>query len=365
MVALRKLSGLYLAAASAYAAAVMLSHHPLLIRQANRAAVALERGSARAAQALDEKIARPGLRFAIGQAETLSQEWATMAGPAEGGTPHRSVELDLPPANRIAAAIEPQHLASLPARDVREHIAHNFSLHPHRRDLAPPLKTPPAGLSVSEQVVQAEHRLKAGLTPELFANFDLFLYVSKAESGPIAQRMYVFRKEAGGELALLHDWPVSTGRERVEYNSAGRRLPSFTPAGYYELDPDRFFPHYHSSEWNQPMPYAMFFNWVRDGSLTGLAIHSAVGGDIADLGRRASAGCVRLSPEAARTLFTLIRSQYRGQAPRFVIDRTTGTMNNDGILLHDADGKVERTEGYRVLVFIENYGGRNVVAAMF
>ena len=47
------------------------------------------------------------------------------------------------------------------------------------------------------------------------------------------------------------------------------------------------------------------------------------------------------------------------------MDRRTGTMSNQGILLHDASGKVQMAEGYKVLVFIEDYGGENVVAALF
>ena len=48
-------------------------------------------------------------------------------------------------------------------------------------------------------------------------------------------------RTAAGELTLRYDWPVSTGREKVEYNKAGWKLPSFTPAGYYELDPHRMY----------------------------------------------------------------------------------------------------------------------------
>jgi hypothetical protein len=114
------------------------------------------------------------------------------------------------------------------------------------------------------------------------------------------------------------------------------------------------------------MPYAMFFNYVKGGYKTGLAIHAATGEDIPLLGRRASAGCIRLSPENARVLFSLIHDHYKGLAPRFAYDRRTGTMSNDGILLHDAAGRVQMAQGYKVLIFIENYGGNdNIVAAMF
>jgi hypothetical protein len=98
---------------------------------------------------------------------------------------------------------------------------------------------------------------------------------------------------------------------------------------------------------------------------TGLAIHSATGDDISLLGKRASAGCVRLAPENAALLFNLIRTQYKGLAPRFAMDRRTATMSNQGLLMHDAQGNVQMAEGYKVLVFIENFGGNNVVAAVF
>src|SRR6185503_3144512 len=115
---------------------------------------------------------------------------------------------------------------------------------------------------------------------------------------------------------------------------------------------------YHSGNWDQDMPYAMFFNWQREGLQTGLAIHSATGDDIARLGQRASAGCVHLSPENARTLFELVRSQYRGQVPRFSID-ASDTMSKSGHFSRRADGSLRMTDGYRVLVDIENYAGND------
>lgn len=220
---------------------------------------------------------------------------------------------------------------------------------------APPEKT---------EVTRVEERLKDSLTQDLYDNFGLFLYVSKASSGPWAQQMYVFRKEASGDFALVYRWPVSTGRERVEVTADGARVSTRTPTGYYELDPHRFYRRHVSSEWHQPMPYAMFFNWRRRGRLTGLAIHGATGGDVAELGKRASAGCIHLSPAAARTLYALIRAKYRGNVPRFAVDRA-GTMSNEGIVLHDMHGRPRTAPGYKVLVFIESYGGRNLIAAMY
>jgi hypothetical protein len=231
---------------------------------------------------------------------------------------------------------------------------------PAARAPRPVLSAPGAG-----EISRVLLRLKGGLTAEMLRNFELFLYVSKADHGPLAQRMYVFRKRGNGDLHLLYNWQVSTGREIVEFAPNGQRAPSFTPKGYYELDPGRMYRHHVSGQWKAPMPYAMFFNWENHGYQTGLAVHAASGDDIALLGKRASAGCVRLAPENAALLFNLIRRNYRGLAPRFAFDRRTATMSNDGLLMHDAEGHLAFAEGYKVLVFIENYGGDNVVAAMF
>lgn len=206
-------------------------------------------------------------------------------------------------------------------------------------------------------------RLKSSLTPEMLANFDLFLFVSKAAHGPLAQRLYVFRKQGDG-LQLLHDWAASTGREQDEISPRGRKSFTSTPAGFYQLDPDRMYARYHSWNWNQDMPHAMFFNWERQGYKTGLAIHSATGADIARLGNRASAGCVHLSPENAATLYRLIQERYRGAVPRFAYNGK-GTMTNTGAFMHRADGRLAMGQGYRVLVDIDDFGGREVIARAF
>lgn len=228
----------------------------------------------------------------------------------------------------------------------------------------PPLPDVPHSKASARAIAVAD-RLKENLTPEMLKAFDLFVYVSKADRGPLAQRMYVFKKQPDRKLSLLYDWPASTGREKREISPRGRKSFTNTPRGYYELDPDRMYRKYRSYSWDQPMPYAMFFNWERQGLQTGLAIHAASGDDIALLGQRASAGCVHLSPENARTLYNLIRSEYRGEVPRFAYDAATQTMSNDGALMHDAKGRLKMADGYKVLVQIEDYAGDNSVAALF
>jgi len=215
------------------------------------------------------------------------------------------------------------------------------------------------------ELVRVTMRLKENLTHEMLDNFGLFLYVSKAETGPWSQRLYVFRKDPGGNLAMLYNWPASTGRERDEIAPNGTRQPSFTPQGYYQIDPNRMYRRHFSGQWHEPMPYAMFFNWENRGLQTGLAIHGATGLELKQLGTRASAGCIRIAPENAALLFKLIKDQYKGLAPRFAFDRRTATMSNQGVMMHDAAGNLQLAEGYKVLVFVENFGGENVVAALF
>ncbi len=397
MSSLRKLSAIYIAAASAYAVAIACSHNPALAVMAKDAGAEGMRIGGEVAIALNNHVVRPGWAFARVETADLYRRIADAMKPA----PVETARTRAAPSTRVPVRAEPEpvvaartpqpkrpapHVIAAPQPPVlRPAITEPQAVArvtpPRPRvdlELAPQTTAPPQAASAipnppaadnhqpsPAELARVSDRLRDSLTAEMLANFDLFLYVSKAESGPWAQRMYVFDKKADGSLVMLYNWPVSTGREKIEYNAAGLRLPSYTPAGYYELDPGRFYTHYTSIQWNQPMPYAMFFNWVHNGSKTGLAIHGATGADIALLGSRASAGCVRLAPQNAQLLFNLIRNRYKGDVPRFDFDKRTATMANNGLLLHDANGHLEYTHGYRVLVFIENFGGENVVAALF
>jgi lipoprotein-anchoring transpeptidase ErfK/SrfK len=213
-------------------------------------------------------------------------------------------------------------------------------------------------------VTRVRDRLRASLTDDLYNNFDLFLYVSKADHGPWSQQMFVFAKDSDS-LRLVHNWPVSTGREQDEPDAHGRTRDTSTPAGYYQLDPNRMLRKYRSVQWDAPMPHSMFFNWIRGGSLTGLAIHGVEGQEIALLGTRASAGCVRLSPQSAQTLFEFIQKNYRGEVPRFAMGtRRYSTMSTQGDLMR-RNGDLVFERGYRVLVYIDSYGGQELVSALY
>ena len=95
------------------------------------------------------------------------------------------------------------------------------------------------------------------------------------------QRMRVFV-----DGTLSHDWPVSTARSGY-----------VTPNGAYRVG--LMAPMWRSHKYhNAPMPHAMFFRG-------GYAIHGTYA--LGQLGRRASHGCVRLSPANASRLFSLTR----------------------------------------------------------
>ena len=80
-----------------------------------------------------------------------------------------------------------------------------------------------------------------------------------------------------------YEWPVSTGK-------AGYSTPSgkLTATSMNEI--------WYSKEWdNAPMPHSVFFR--KDG----YAIHGSL--EVRNLGRPASHGCVRISPENAATFY--------------------------------------------------------------
>jgi hypothetical protein len=214
-----------------------------------------------------------------------------------------------------------------------------------------------------------EARLRMRVPEEVLGYFDLFLYVSKAtpDKGKWAQKVFVLAKTEGHDYQLKYSWPVSTGMEQQIMSPSGRMLGTHTPEGMFKLDRDRSYEDYTSRQWQSPMPYTMFFDWQTEGRPSGLAIHGSDAKGEADLGKRASHGCIRLATANARTLFELIMANYKGRVPQFRIDPDTGTMNTKGVLVRDENGKVRMTRGYKVLVFIEDYGGpqSDTVAALF
>ncbi len=97
------------------------------------------------------------------------------------------------------------------------------------------------------------------------------------------QTMHVYR-----DGMLLHEWPVSTARRG-----------KITPTG--EWTAQWLSRNHRSSRYNNaPMPYSIFYSG-----------HYAIHGtdQISRLGRPASAGCVRLHPDNARVLFSMVQEE--------------------------------------------------------
>ncbi len=92
--------------------------------------------------------------------------------------------------------------------------------------------------------------------------------------------------------AERYSWPVSTGL--ADYA---------TPTGAFT--PSRLVKDHYSKEWDDaPMPHSIFF------TDSGHAIHGSQA--IRRLGTPASHGCVRLAPENARILFSLVMAEGLG-----------------------------------------------------
>ncbi len=207
----------------------------------------------------------------------------------------------------------------------------------------------------------AERRLLATVPDEIEPYFDLFMYVSKSNRGPLAQHMFIFQRDADGKIIPYAEWKVSTGREKIEIH-LDRKVRTNTPEGIFQLDPDRMHEKYWSHSWNNaPMHYAMFYDLLNNGNQSGLAIHAAIGASkIARLGRRDSAGCIRLAPKNAKELFLKVRSTLKGQVPVLAMNERRST-DRWGRVEKDANGSTLMQDGYRAVLFVENYDGREEI----
>ncbi|HEY3639433.1 MAG TPA: L,D-transpeptidase [Rhizomicrobium sp.] len=218
--------------------------------------------------------------------------------------------------------------------------------------------------SRSADITPVKQHLYDSLSAETLANFNLFIYVDKAVDGSFAQRMYVFEKMDTGELSLRYNWPVSTGREHDEIDPHGRPQSTVTPRGFFEIDPKRMFVDHNSSQWDESMPYAMFFSWKPGGHSTGLAIHGTPATNYNALGSRASAGCIRLATENAQTLFDLVQSNFHRATPKLAYLEGDSQVSSEGLLLHDAKGGLQMADGYSVLVLVDDYAPDERVSSL-
>jgi lipoprotein-anchoring transpeptidase ErfK/SrfK len=227
----------------------------------------------------------------------------------------------------------------------------------------PPVNTEVAvGESDGPLFPSAARRLFETVPNEIESYYDLFMYVSKSNRGPFGQRMFVFQRDQDGKIIPYAEWRVSTGREKIELHHE-KKIRTTTPEGIFQFDPNRMHERYFSRSWDgAPMHHAMFYDLKNNGNLSGLAIHAAVGASkIRRLGKRDSAGCIRLSPKNAAELFYKIRNTTKGRVPAFAVNER-GSTDRWGRVEVDASGAPVLQDGYRAVLLVENYDGRDEIA---
>jgi hypothetical protein len=142
------------------------------------------------------------------------------------------------------------------------------------------------------------------------AEADIVVTISKSQ-----QRLAV---QVDG--AELYRWPVSTGRR-------GHATPNGT------FHPTHLERHWYSHQYQMtPMPWAMFF-------FRGYAVHGTM--EAYNLGHAASHGCVRLRPDHAATLFSMVHKRSLGETKVVVRDGPLPPVPN-AVPMADASHDVQR-----------------------
>lgn len=163
------------------------------------------------------------------------------------------------------------------------------------------------GMIPIEQHLMSE--MNAALTPGLnnegvaraARSHRVVIAINKAASGPGAQTLTMY--ENGVKILKQK---ISTGREITEKANSGRVYLSTTPRGFFRAT--KMYQDYLSYTWNAQMPNAVFF-------IGGIAIHATTKLHYAELGTRASGGCVRTVLETSKLIRTKVMETGRGAQP--------------------------------------------------
>lgn len=115
---------------------------------------------------------------------------------------------------------------------------------------------------------------------------------------------------------------ISSGREKDEIASSGRKYFSTTPKGFFR--PQRLYKMYYSNTWKADMPNAIFINCSRLDFTKecGIAIHATSNSHYPQLGKRDSGGCVRTKLEVSKQLREMVMESGLGT--------TQFTIKNEG-----------------------------------
>jgi lipoprotein-anchoring transpeptidase ErfK/SrfK len=168
---------------------------------------------------------------------------------------------------------------------------------------------------------------KSAVTDRYYG-YQLFFLVNKSVSNKSSkerdmktlqpQTMYIFARK-GDEIQLRGVLPVSTGKEPQPGKSD-------THEGYMRIQSAQ--EKYTSRKYGEAMPFSLWFE-----SEYGTAIHQTLQTRCDQLiGRRASAGCIRLCPGDAEKIFRVVTSpEYPRSSAIVLLDKKTGVPVPRGI----------------------------------
>ena len=121
---------------------------------------------------------------------------------------------------------------------------------------------------------------------------------------------------------------IVAGYKEFSWNISSARRGYETPTGKFR--PNWMTPMHYSEQYEySPMPHSIFFH-------QGYAIHAT--NEIRRLGRPASHGCVRLSPDNARILYDLVELYGMGETKIVVMDKQpeiTAPSSGDSLFMLD------------------------------
>jgi len=184
-----------------------------------------------------------------------------------------------------------------------------------------------------------------------FYGYQIFILIDKSISSQSSkvrsgnqrapQTMHIYVRE-GNELKLRSVHAVSTGREPTPGVNDTRE-------GFMRIQSAQA--QYVSRKYGEAMPYSLWFE-----SEYGTAIHETLQGRCDSLiGRRASAGCIRLCPGVAQDVFHLVKDpRYPRTSPIVLLDKRTGVPIAKGTdrQMSSPLGLPKVIQGYPVMVRI-------------
>lgn len=155
-----------------------------------------------------------------------------------------------------------------------------------------------SGLKSLEQFPRLTKSTVDSKLTDLLRQNRVVVLVNKSASGDGAQTLVLYKD--GIEVMRTK---VSTGSEKMVRSTSGRRYLSTTPFGFYR--PFKMYTDYLSYTWLSGMPNSVFF-------YEGIAIHATSQSHYAQLGTRASGGCVRMTLDDSKKVREFVMEGGKG-----------------------------------------------------